>query len=68
MRSGTLNIPGIVGLGEACRLRQLEMEEDERAIAAKRDKLQNLLQDKIAGLAKVNLTYIERVAIAPYHF
>ncbi|HEY9692755.1 MAG TPA: cysteine desulfurase family protein [Oculatellaceae cyanobacterium] len=50
MRSGTLNVPGIVGLGEACRLRQLEMEEDEKAIASRRDKLQNLLLDKIPGL------------------
>lgn len=50
MRSGTLNVPGIVGLGEACRLRSLEMEEDEWAIASKRDKLQNLLLEKIPGL------------------
>ena len=50
MRSGTLNVPGIVGLGEACRLRQLEMEEDEKAIASKRDRLQILLLDKIPGL------------------
>ncbi|WP_293124685.1 cysteine desulfurase family protein [Microcoleus sp. bin38.metabat.b11b12b14.051] len=50
MRSGTLNVPGIVGLGEACRLRQLEMKEDENAIATKRDKLQNLLIEKIPGL------------------
>ena len=50
MRSGTLNVPGIVGLGEACRLRSLEMEEDERAIASKRDKLQSLLLAKISGL------------------
>jgi cysteine desulfurase len=47
MRSGTLNVPGIVGLGEACRLRQLEMEEDEKVIASIRDRLQTLLQDKI---------------------
>jgi cysteine desulfurase len=35
LRSGTLNVPGIVGLGEACRLRQAEMVEDETAIATK---------------------------------
>ncbi len=50
MRSGTLNVPGIVGLGEACRLRQLEMAEDEQAIALLRDKLQNLLTEKIPNL------------------
>lgn len=50
MRSGTLNVPGIVGLGEACRLRQLEMAEDEREIARKRDRLQTLLLDKIPDL------------------
>jgi cysteine desulfurase len=43
MRSGTLNVPGIVGLGEACRLRSLEMETDEAAIAAQRDRLQQML-------------------------
>ena len=50
MRSGTLNVSGIVGLGEACRLRSLEMSEDERAIAIKRDYLQNLLIGKIHNL------------------
>ena len=50
LRSGTLNVPGIVGLGEACRLRLLEMEEDESAIAYLRDKLQSLLLNNIPGL------------------
>jgi len=50
MRSGTLNVPGIVGLGEACRLRQMEMAEDEKAIASKRDRFQNLLLNAIPGL------------------
>lgn len=50
MRSGTLNVPGIAGLGEACRLRQLEMVEDETAIAIKRDRLQTLLQESIPDL------------------
>ena len=43
-------MPGIVGLGEACRLRQLEMAKDEKAISLLRDKLQNLLQEKISNL------------------
>ena len=50
MRSGTLNVPGIVGLGEACRLRQLEMAEDEQAIAHKRNKLQQLLSTQFPNL------------------
>ena len=47
LRPGTLNLPGIVGLGEACHLRQLEMNEDETAIARKRDYLQARLQKAI---------------------
>ena len=50
MRSGTLNVSGIAGLGEACRLRQLEMAEDEKAIASKRDRLETLLQESIPDL------------------
>jgi cysteine desulfurase len=50
MRSGTLNVPGIAGLGEACRLRQLEMVEDEAAIALKRDRLQQMLVEQIPNL------------------
>ncbi len=51
MRSGTLNVSGIAGLGEACRLRQLEMAQDEMEIAIKRDRLQTLLQESIPDLA-----------------
>ncbi|MCY7368469.1 MAG: cysteine desulfurase [Chamaesiphon sp.] len=50
MRSGTLNVPGITGLGEACRLRLLEMEVDEKAIAKLRDRLQTLLLEQIPDL------------------
>lgn len=50
IRSGTLNVPGIVGLGEACKLRELEMGEDEPAIAQLRDILQNLLQSELPEL------------------
>ena len=50
MRSGTLNVSGIAGLGEACHLRQLEMAQDEMGIAIKRDRLQTLLQESIPDL------------------
>ncbi|GAB4182165.1 MAG: cysteine desulfurase NifS [Coleofasciculaceae cyanobacterium] len=61
MRSGTLNVPGIVGLGEACHLRQLEMKEDEKAIASKCNRLQNLLQEKIPDLV-INSDTTSRLA------
>jgi cysteine desulfurase len=37
MRSGTLNVPGIVGLGKACELSEQEMEKDARHTSALRD-------------------------------
>lgn len=56
LRSGTLNVPGIVGLGEACRLRRLEMVEDEMEVAQLRDQLQNLLSKKIPQLKVIGDT------------
>ncbi|NJK99756.1 MAG: cysteine desulfurase [Spirulinaceae cyanobacterium SM2_1_0] len=50
LRPGTLNLPGIVGLGEACRWRLAEMAQDEARIAQQRDRLQTLLQARIPGL------------------
>jgi cysteine desulfurase len=50
LRPGTLNLPGIVGLGEACRLRAAEMAVDEVEIAQKRDRLQALLQAQMPDL------------------
>ena len=48
---GTPNVPGIAGFGEACRLRRLEMVEDEPRIAALRDRLQSGLTASIPDLA-----------------
>ena len=47
MRSGTLNVPGIVGFGKACELCRLEMDEESRRIAALRDRLEKGLFDSI---------------------
>jgi cysteine desulfurase len=43
MRSGTLNVPGIVGFGKACELCMLDMEEDTKRISKLRDHLENEL-------------------------
>jgi cysteine desulfurase len=47
MRSGTLNVPGIVGLGEACALCQAEMAEESKRLAHLRDKLRDKLQSEL---------------------
>lgn len=47
MRSGTLNVPGIVGLGEACEIAQREMATEAGRLGRLRDKL---LQKLIAKL------------------
>ncbi len=47
MRSGTLNVPGIVGFGEACALAQAEMPEESRRLAYLRDKLRRKLETEL---------------------
>jgi cysteine desulfurase len=50
MRSGTLNVPGIVGLGEACAICQRELPEEMVRMRYLRDKLKNKLE---AGIDEV---------------
>jgi cysteine desulfurase len=50
MRSGTLNVPGIVGFGKACELAQQEMVSEAGQLLALRDRLLAGIQ---AGLSHV---------------
>jgi cysteine desulfurase len=45
MRSGTLNVPGIAGLGAACEIARLEMAQESKRLSFLRDKL----KDKLMG-------------------
>jgi len=43
MRSGTMNVPGLVGFGKACEIAGLEMESEAKRLSTLRDKLENSL-------------------------
>ena len=50
MRSGTLNVPAIVGLGEACALCSAEMGQEAKRLGKLRDRLQGRLLAELDGL------------------
>ncbi len=49
MRSGTLNVPGIVGLGAACAISEKELPVESPRLAALRDKLENSIVSGLDG-------------------
>jgi cysteine desulfurase len=71
MRSGTLNVPGIVGFGKACELARLEMDEDAARLSKLRDKLENALmqleeayvngnrEHRLPHVANISFKYVE---------
>ncbi|HEY7320118.1 MAG TPA: IscS subfamily cysteine desulfurase [Candidatus Binatia bacterium] len=50
MRSGTLNVPGIVGLGKACEIAQKEMVAEAEKLISLRERLKNAI---VNGLEEV---------------
>ena len=50
LRSGTLNVTGIVGLGKACEIAKAEMTSDRDRIGALRDRLLDRLRVAVPGL------------------
>jgi cysteine desulfurase len=61
LRSGTLNVPGIVGFGEACAIAADEMAGEAVRIAALRDSLLRQLEAKLDGTMHVNGTMAHRL-------
>ena len=71
MRSGTLNVPGIVGFGKACEICMNEMEAEAKRLSALRDKLENALmkieeayvngskQHRLPHVTNISFKYVE---------
>ena len=47
MRSGTLNVPGIVGFGRAAEIAKKEMHEDAARLSKLRDKLEHAFKERL---------------------
>ena len=71
MRSGTLNVPGIVGFGKACEICYQEMESEAKRLSALRDRLQASLleleesyangnqEHRLPHVANISFKYVE---------
>ena len=66
MRSGTLNVTGIVGLGKACELAMNEMEAEAARLSALRDKLESSLltleESYVNGSTEHRLPHITNIS------
>lgn len=51
LRSGTLNVPGLVGFGAACAL-TIERREEDPPIEAMRDRLETVLLERLDGVVR----------------
>ena len=72
MRSGTLNVPGIVGLGAACELCREQMQEESERTAGLRDRLEGRIlgsldqvhvngnpEHRLPGCLNLSFAYVE---------
>ncbi len=71
MRSGTLNVPGIVGFGKAAELCEQDMEKDTARVGALRDRLEaelttieesyvnGSIEHRLPHVANISFTYVE---------
>jgi cysteine desulfurase len=75
-RSGTLNVPGIVGLGKACELARAEMADESARVLRLREKLRRgiegrldlvtvngSLEHRLAGNLNMSFAYVEGEAL-----
>ena len=62
LRSGTLNVPGIVGLGKAAEICRLEMAQESARMAALRDRLLAGLRAALRDAVVVNGTMSPRLS------
>jgi len=56
LRSGTLNVPGIIGLGKACEIAKAEMKTDQERIQKLRDHLEKSLLQIEGSFVNGNIT------------
>lgn len=66
MRSGTLNVPGIVGLGKACELASQEMDGNAARMQQLRDRLETALlkieEVSVNGEREQRLTHVSNIS------